>query len=403
MVLGVCRRVLHNAADADDAFQATFLVLVRKAKSIRKGELVGCWLHGVAFRVAWEAKIKARPQPNGEMQDRAASEPDPSVVAAGRELRSILDQELEQLHAKYRWPLVLHYLEGKTKEEIARQLGWTEGTVSGRLARARELLRKRRALRNLLVSEGMLAAILTEELASAAVPMALANATRKSALLVGASAMAGGAATGASHALAEAALKTMFVTKLKHVIPLAVVLVAVATGLGVAGYAYRPVPPADNSKQPEAAQQTVVVTTAELTQEQWEAEYGTASEAKDFAEKQVILENGRGGEAPVWDREANVKAKDGWFNKLAPRAKDAKLDKKTGHWTVTGTMNKLEVQLIDLLKRESRYRPYCDEELTRAMIEGKTNWKVVVGRVDGKWRRESYAQFWTENGSKPGK
>jgi RNA polymerase sigma factor (sigma-70 family) len=253
MVLGVCRRVLHNAADADDAFQATFLVLVRKAKSIRKGASVGSWLHGVAFRVACEAKIKARPQSNGEMQDLAGGDADPCAEAERRELRSILDKELDQLPAKYRSPLVLHYLEGKTKEETARELGWTEGTVSGRLARARESLRKRLDGRELLLSEGMMVAMLSQQLATS-VPSALANATMKSALLFNTGGMAGGAASGASQVLAEAVLKTMFVSKLKHGIALAIVLVAVASGLGVAGHAYWPVPPPQEPEEPRLAQ-----------------------------------------------------------------------------------------------------------------------------------------------------
>jgi RNA polymerase sigma factor (sigma-70 family) len=252
MVLGVCRRVLRNSADADDAFQATFLVLVRKAGSIRKTASVGSWLHGVAFRVAREARMRTEKQRPGETPDVTGREPDPAAEAARRELCLILDQELARLPAKYRSPLVLHYLEGKTKEETARELGWTEGTVSGRLARARESLRKRLAGRNVSFSSGMMAAVLSEQAATTPVPVGLANATMQSALSLGAGALAGGAAAGASHTLAEAVLKSMLMSKLKHAIPLAIVLLAATVGLAVGGQrllplARPPVLPPDKS------------------------------------------------------------------------------------------------------------------------------------------------------------
>ncbi len=137
MVLGVCRRVLDNAADADDALQATFLVLVRKAGSIRKSASLASWLHGVALR-------RGPGNADPEALDGAAHEQRAEIVVQPESLgaeatrgaaHEILDEELRQLPAKYRTPLVLHYFEGKTKEETARQLGWSEGTVSGRSRR----------------------------------------------------------------------------------------------------------------------------------------------------------------------------------------------------------------------------------------------------------------------------
>src|SRR5262249_34148453 len=149
MVLGVCRRLLRDPHDAADAFQATFLVLVRKAASIQNQELVGNWLYGVACRVARRAGLQAvrRPAPRAEVPDMAAT--DSQTPGDSQELRLVLDEELQRLPRKYRVPMVLCYLEGKTNEATARQLRCPPGTVKTRLARGRELLRARLETRGL--------------------------------------------------------------------------------------------------------------------------------------------------------------------------------------------------------------------------------------------------------------
>jgi RNA polymerase sigma factor (sigma-70 family) len=134
MVLGVCRRVLGDVHDAEDAFQATFLVLVRKARSIGKADSVGSWLYGVAYRTALKARADAARRRIHERQGGEMSNSDPLADVAWRDLRAVLDEELGRLPEKYKAPLVLCYLEGKTNEEAAQLLGWTKGTVSGRLA-----------------------------------------------------------------------------------------------------------------------------------------------------------------------------------------------------------------------------------------------------------------------------
>src|SRR5262249_45381533 len=133
MVLGVCRRVLHHEHDAEDACQATFFVLARKAASVRNRESVGSWLHGVAFRVARDlrdarARRRAQPWPEGDV---AQVEAEPEVTR--REVQAALDEELQRLPDKFRAPLVLCYLQGKTRDEAAHQLRWTPGTLRGRL------------------------------------------------------------------------------------------------------------------------------------------------------------------------------------------------------------------------------------------------------------------------------
>src|SRR5262249_37296261 len=147
--LGVCRRVLRDSPDADDAFQATFVVLVHKARSLRQPERLAGWLHQVAHRTARKLRATrlARSRRGGELFEIPPGEAAAEVV--WRELRPIFDEELDRLPAKLRLPAVLCFLEGQSKGEAARTLGWPEGTVAGRLQRARERLRVRFAARGL--------------------------------------------------------------------------------------------------------------------------------------------------------------------------------------------------------------------------------------------------------------
>ena len=143
MVLGVCRRVLGDATDADDAFQATFLVLVRKARTIAMPDLLGNWLYGVAYRIARKARAQRAKRAQQKQPTAAMTSTDPLMEAALRELQAQLDEELERLPTKYRAPLVLCYLEGLSNREAAERLGWPIGSISHRLARGREILRQR--------------------------------------------------------------------------------------------------------------------------------------------------------------------------------------------------------------------------------------------------------------------
>jgi RNA polymerase sigma factor (sigma-70 family) len=215
MVLSLCRYLVHNAADAEDAFQATFLVLVRRAASIRKPELLGNWLYGVAYRVAVRARSQAARRRAREKREVEMIAPEQS--SEGSEWRPVLHEELNHLPEKYRAPMVLCYLQGKTNEEAAKLLAWPIGTVKGRLARARELLRKRLLRRGVTLSASVLAAALTPAAGSAALPVALLDSTVRSAMLVAAGSVATAGVSVPAAALAQGVLQTMFLTRLTMV------------------------------------------------------------------------------------------------------------------------------------------------------------------------------------------
>jgi RNA polymerase sigma factor (sigma-70 family) len=170
LVRGVCLRMLRHEQDAEDAIQATFLVLVRNAGSIRCRESVGAWLHGVACRIALKMRRAAARRRGRETAMRKVPEVTEVPELIWEETRAILDEELERLPRKYREAVVLCYLEGKSTEEAARALGCPRGTVLSRLARARHRLRGRLARSGLALSAAFLSAKLSQLPASAAVP-----------------------------------------------------------------------------------------------------------------------------------------------------------------------------------------------------------------------------------------
>ena len=260
MVLGVCRRVLNNAHDAEDAFQATFLVLVRKARSIAKQEAVGSWLYGVAYRVAHKARAGAVRRCRHERQAATLAARSSEGEEAGEGLRLVLDAEVSRLPEKYRQPIVLCYFEGRTYAEAARLLGWPAGTVAARLARARKVLRNRLARRGLALTSGAAAAWWTEGEASASVLPLLTDATVQAALQLAAGRGAVGVSTHVV-ALTEGVIRAMLLQKLKT---LAGVMLAVILLCGGAGALYRfggpapaaaadgPIPAAEDIGKPQA-------------------------------------------------------------------------------------------------------------------------------------------------------
>jgi RNA polymerase sigma factor (sigma-70 family) len=224
MVWGVCRRVLGHHHDAEDAFQATFLVLVRKAASVVPRELVANWLYGVAHRTALRARAMAAKRRERERQVAEMPEPVADGPGVGNELEAVLDQELSRLPDHYRVAVVLCDLEGKTRREVAAQLSLPEGTVASRLARARAMLAKRLARRGVTLTSGALAGVLARE-AAAGVPMALLASTLK---VIGP-----GAIPATVAALTEGVLKAMLLNKLKAATAGLLVLGLALTGGGL--------------------------------------------------------------------------------------------------------------------------------------------------------------------------
>jgi RNA polymerase sigma factor (sigma-70 family) len=228
MVLSVCRRVLRHTQDAEDAFQATFLVLVRKAASIQPRDLVGNWLYGVACRTALKARTssarrRARERQVWEMRPEVREE-------TGHDWRPLLDRELNRLPDKYRTVIVLGDLEGKSRKEMARHLALPEGTVSSRLARARRLLAKRLARHGLTLSGGALAAVIAPA-AEASVPSSLITVTVEAAAQLAAGTASTISASVA--ALTEGVVTAMFLTRLKVAAALLVAAGVLGTSTGL--------------------------------------------------------------------------------------------------------------------------------------------------------------------------
>jgi RNA polymerase sigma factor (sigma-70 family) len=208
MVLGVCRRILRDGHAADDSFQATFLVLVRRAEAIRRRESVGPWLHGVARRVALRARAAAMVRQQREA--RAAIDPGTAVADSDADdLGPALHAEIDRLPEKYRAPIVLCYLQGRTIDEASRQLGWPVGTVGGRLARARDRLRDRLVQQGLVAPTALAAALAPDPAYAGAVPRALARSTHTAALRVAAGRAATAVVTATVANLLEETLRTM--------------------------------------------------------------------------------------------------------------------------------------------------------------------------------------------------
>jgi RNA polymerase sigma factor (sigma-70 family) len=236
MVWGVCRRVLRHHDDAEDAFQATFLVLVRKAATIRFPAQLGNWLYGVAHRTA--LKARATRAKRKERERPVTGIPEPIVTDQGvwKDLQALLDQELSRLPEKYRTVLVLCELEGKTGKEAARQLDLPQGTVASRLARARTMLAKRLGSHGLAVPGGVLAALFSPDQASAGVPTSVLSSTIKAVTAVAAGQAAAGVVSLNVAALAEGVMKAMVLMKLKCAM---MVLLVAATVVGSGAVLYR--------------------------------------------------------------------------------------------------------------------------------------------------------------------
>ncbi len=248
MVMGVCRQIARRPHDVDDAFQATFLVLVRKARSIRVQDSLGPWLYKVAYRTAHRARVSAARHASAALDDIESPAGSPSEDSSGLETAPLLHDEIGRLPEKYRSPIVLCHLEGKTHEEAARVLNWPIGTLSGRLSRGRALLKGRLERRGLAVPMAALTRPFLN--LSELPPGSLIASTLKSALLFAASKPV------APHVLSltQGVLRAMLLHKIKTILP-AVLMVGSATGVAGAlalRAAQVPAQPASNERQAAA-------------------------------------------------------------------------------------------------------------------------------------------------------
>jgi RNA polymerase sigma factor (sigma-70 family) len=239
MVLGVCHRFLHHSHDIEDAFQATFLILVRKAGSLKDRELLGHWLYGVAYRVAVRARahaVRTRLRNESGIEDlRDVS--DPSRESDWRDLSPVLDAEVNRLPERFRAPIILCLIEDRTHEEAARALGWPVGTVKSRLARGRERLRARLTRLGLAPSAALLGFALAPDPVRAAVPTALAHATLQAArrIAVGRAAL-GAASTTSAIALARGVLRSLALARLKTATLFLLAVTVTVAAIGTAGF-----------------------------------------------------------------------------------------------------------------------------------------------------------------------
>jgi RNA polymerase sigma factor (sigma-70 family) len=273
MVVGVCRQLLNDPNDVDDAFQATFLVLVRKASTLRRTDLLGNWLYGVAYRVASRARSLSarRAARNSPGQDAVENL---TATECGRETgvdqatafeeAPWLHQELSHLPEKYRIPIVLCYFEGLTHDEAASRLGWPLGTVKGRLARARDLLRRRLTVRGVTLSATALASHLALAEATAGVPAALRTATLKAAwALTCRAGLTMTAVSGVSLpvvSLVEGVVQIMRLSQLRTItVPLLIATATIATGV-VVGAPRSARDPVDGQTTPQPAAPAAVET-----------------------------------------------------------------------------------------------------------------------------------------------
>jgi RNA polymerase sigma factor (sigma-70 family) len=246
LVLGVCRRVLRQEQDAEDVFQATFLVLARKAAGIDRRVSLGGWLYRVAFHMALKTRKQAAARQRREARTGRHEETDPLAEVSGRELLAVFDEELQRLPECERVALVHCYLQGKTRDEAAREVGCSESTLKRRLERGKERMRQRLARRGVALSAALLAAVLAQR-AKAVVPARLAASVVEAARLLATGRALAGVVSARAAALADEALRAMTAGKVKLLgaLLLGVALLGVGTGLFASGPRGAAPPPAD--------------------------------------------------------------------------------------------------------------------------------------------------------------
>ena len=335
MVLRVALRTLQNEHDAEDVFQATFLVLSQKAHTIRRQESLGSWLYGVAYRLALKTKAMAGERRNRERRVSATPMPTPLAQITVQEAQAILDEELSRLPKKFREPVVLCCLEGLARDEAAKQIGCPASVLKSRLEQARERLRQRLIARGLTLPCGLGAFLLLEGAAAATVPPALIGSITKAAITVAAGKAASTVVTAKVAALTEGVLRTMFLTKIK-IATVALVVGMMALGGGMLTYrtaaAQGDKPPIASDKPPAA-------------------EKPVEPAAKQEKEKEGLHRLGQGGRRPASGLG------------LPPRREAGLQPRRDGHARRPGSQRRQgggEVQVhLGVLRRESTHDHGC--------------------------------------------
>ena len=232
MVLRVSQRILHHTHDAEDVFQATFMVLARKASAVSWHDSVANWLYEVTYRLSREAKAAAARRQRHESRAARACAGQPAEITLSEALTA-LDEELNRLPPKYRMPLVLSCLQGATQEEAARQLGCSLATFKRRLERGREMLHGRLARRGLTLSAGLAAAELSRGMVSAVPPALITSTVRAGLALAAGHALGTGATSVKAPILADAFIHGMAMTKVKVVVALMLATCLLAGGAAI--------------------------------------------------------------------------------------------------------------------------------------------------------------------------
>jgi RNA polymerase sigma factor (sigma-70 family) len=236
MVRGLCRRVLRHEQDAEDAFQATFLALARQAPAVRGGSLAG-WLYRVAFHAALKAKARSARRGTAALPAEISRDTDPVDELLAREVRAVLDEEVMRLPARYRLPVVLCYLQGRSNSEAAAELGCPKGTVDSRLAEARRRLRGRLLRRGLAPAAAAdLERVLGSASDAAELPGAVVRPVARAALAFMSNHPAAGAVPVSAAVLTNEVLQAMYLSKLKWSAAAVLVLGLFGSGAGVATY-----------------------------------------------------------------------------------------------------------------------------------------------------------------------
>ena len=234
MVMGICRRVLHHLQDAEDAFQATFILLARRSAGIRKQESLASWLHGVAYRMAHNAKRSTSRRRKYEGTVQPTPSVDRTAELEWREVRTILDDEIQRLPEMYRTSFILFYLENRKQADIARQLGIKEGTVWSRLAHARRLLQERLSRRGVALPAALGLLAVSAEAATAAVPGSLVSSVVQAATLSATGGAVADVASAEVMALLQGAHQVMIVSQCKIATLLLLAAGVLGTGFGFA-------------------------------------------------------------------------------------------------------------------------------------------------------------------------